>query len=54
MKKALQFVAHWAGVIWRVDAVQSVVITRLIQAGMSSTIAGVVVAVANAVANGGS
>ena len=43
---------HYAGVIWRVDAVKSLALTWLIRVGVSSSIAGLALTVADAL-NGG-
>lgn len=48
-KKVLGRVAHYAKIIWAVPAVQSVLLTRLIQAGIGASGAGIVIAVIDAV-----
>ncbi|WP_181814710.1 hypothetical protein [Sphingomonas aracearum] len=48
VKKGLQTVAHYAKIIWSVPAVQSVILTRLIQTGIGASGAGIVVAIFDA------
>lgn len=50
-KEILATIGRYAVIVWSVPAVKSVILTRLIQAGIGASGAGIVVAVVDALAS---